>query len=151
MFVQMEQKFSDAQSIGELLKARNIVLRGADRLTQGGFTQVPNAILKSTELSVGAKLTYAMLLCYAWANDFCFPGQDRLAKDMGVGLRSSHRYIKELEARGYVRILRRGLGRPNLYELHVKAAKVRGKKKPIQMRQFGASGYASLARLEVPN
>lgn len=25
-----------------------------------------------------------MLLKYAWQDDFCFPGQERLAEDMGV-------------------------------------------------------------------
>jgi hypothetical protein len=151
MLLRMEQRSSDAQSIGELLKERNIVLRGADRFTQNGFTQVPNSLLKSTDLSVGAKLTYAMLLHYAWQNDFCFPGQDRLAKDIGIGLRSSNRYIKELEARAYVRILRRGLGRVNIYELHIRAAKVRGSRRPSQMRQFGISRYAGMARHKVPN
>ncbi len=67
-----------------------------------------------------------MLLGYAWGNDFCFPGQDRLAKDMGVSLRSANTHIKELEQHGYVRIERRGLGKPNIYELHIKATKKRG-------------------------
>jgi hypothetical protein len=46
---------------------RNIEIVGADPATLHGFTQVPNFILTSTEISVGAKLGYAMLLKYAWA------------------------------------------------------------------------------------
>ena len=121
----MELPYDNARAIGALLKDKNIVLRGADPITQRGFTQVPNAILRSPQLSVGAKLTYAMLLSYAWANDFCFPGQDKLAKDMGVSLRSANSHIKELERYGFVRITRRGLGKPNLYELFVKVTKGR--------------------------
>ena len=70
--------------IGDLLKEKNIILKGADALSTHGFTQVPNHVLRSDALSPGAKLAYAMLLSYAWHNDYCFPGQDRLAKDMGV-------------------------------------------------------------------
>lgn len=45
---------------------RNIEIVGADPVTRHGFTQVPNFILTEPKLSVGAKLTYAMLLSYAW-------------------------------------------------------------------------------------
>lgn len=69
-------------------KDRNLRLNGADIATQRGWTGVPNFILESKEISVGAKLVYAMLLKYAREMDECFPGQDRLAKDMGNGERS---------------------------------------------------------------
>ena len=45
----------------------------------------------------GAKTVYALLLSYAWHNDLCFPGQDRLARDMGMGIASVNRFVKELE------------------------------------------------------
>ena len=67
---------------------RNLCLKGADIATQRGWTGVPNFILESKEISIGAKLTYAMLLKYARELDECFPGQQRLAKDMGNGVRS---------------------------------------------------------------
>jgi len=60
-----------------------------------------------------------MLLSYAWQNDFCFPGQERLAKDMGVTDRSVRTYLQELEKKGFLTIKRQGLGKPNLYELDV--------------------------------
>ncbi len=41
---------------------RNIEIVGADLVSLHGFTQVPNFILTNKELSVGAKLYYAMLL-----------------------------------------------------------------------------------------
>ena len=103
--------------IGKTLKERNIVLKGADAATAQGFTQVPNFVLKSPKLSTGAKLTYAMLLSYAWHDDFCFPGQDRLATDMGISRQSANTHVKELEKKGFLKITRRGQGRPNLYEL----------------------------------
>ena len=71
-----------------LAKRRSIILQGGDVLSAKGYTQVPNHVLESARLSPGAKLTYAMLLKYAWQNEFCFPGQDRLAKEMGVARQS---------------------------------------------------------------
>ena len=98
---------------------RNIILKGADVLSEKGFTQVPNHVLVSSKLSPGAKLTYAMLLKYAWQNDYCFPGQERLAKDMGVTDRSVRTYLQELATKQFVVIKQRGLGKPNLYELNL--------------------------------
>ena len=117
----MERRKGKLVSVGEFIErnARNIVLRGADILSTKGFTQVPNHVLDNTKLSPGAKLTYAMLLKYAWQNDYCFPGQERLAKDMGGGQRSVVRYIQELERTGFIKIVRLGQGKPNLYELNL--------------------------------
>ncbi len=99
---------------------KNIFLDGFDPVAAAGFTQVPNVILKSSALSVGAKLTYAMLLSYAWQHDSCFPGQETLAEDMGSGKRSVVRYLDELEREGFVSIKRQGLGKVNIYTLHAK-------------------------------
>jgi hypothetical protein len=112
-------------SIQDLLKRReDIVIRGADALTTRGYTQVPNAILTHPELSPGAKLTYAMLLRYAWQEDRSFPGQERLARDVGAGERSIRTYLKELKTGGLVEIHQRGLGRSNLYVLDITVSKL---------------------------
>jgi biotin operon repressor len=103
-------------------KDRNLRLRGADIATQRGWTGVPNFILESDQISVGAKLTYAMLLKYARELDECFPGQERLAEDMGCSRRSVSRYITELEKADLVSVKRRGQGRPNLYTVYLKAS-----------------------------
>jgi hypothetical protein len=97
--------------------ARNIEIVGADPATLHGFTQVPNFILTKKDLSVGGKLAYAMLLKYAWGDNACFPGQLKLAEDMGAGERSIRTYLKELETGGLLEIEQRGLGKTNLYRL----------------------------------
>ena len=99
--------------------ARNIEIVGADPVTRHGFTQVPNFILTKKDVSVGAKLAYAMLLKYAWGDDACFPGQLKLAEDMGAGERSIRTYLKELETAGILEITQRGLGKTNLYKLYL--------------------------------
>jgi hypothetical protein len=116
-------EYSAARRIGDILKDRNIELIGADPATRMGFTQVPNFILTKADISVGAKLAYAMLLKYAWYDEGCFPGQAKLAGDMGAGERSVRTYLKELETGGLLEITQRGLGKTNLYRLHVTVKK----------------------------
>ena len=96
---------------------RNIEIIGADLVSLHGFTQVPNFILTNKDLSVGAKLYYAMLLKYAREKDYCFPGQQTLATDMGSSERSVRTYQKELEDAGFLEVTQRGLGRTSLYKL----------------------------------
>jgi hypothetical protein len=75
-------RYAEGRHIGDILKERNIILRGADAASKRGFTQVPNFLLKSKALSAGDKMTFAMLLSYAWQNDFCFPNDiERLMPD----------------------------------------------------------------------
>jgi hypothetical protein len=103
--------------LGELIRERNIQLETLDPVTQGGFTQVPNFILKDANLSIGAKVTYAMFLSYAWHNDSCFPGQERLAEDMGMSVSRVNEFIKGLESAGLIEIIRRGQGKTNIYKI----------------------------------
>jgi hypothetical protein len=108
----------DMQSVGELIKEKNIRLDTNDPLSQSGFTQVPNFILKHPLISVGAKVTYSMFLSYAWHNESCFPGQDRLAEDMGMTRPRVTQLIAELEECGLISVQRRGQGKTNLYSVH---------------------------------
>ena len=110
--------------IADILKERNIILKGADAATRGGFTQVPNFLLKSKHLSAGDKLAFAMLLSYAWQNDHCFPGQQRLGTDMGIHETNVRKHLKSLEANGLLTIQRRGQGKTNIYTLNLKPKKL---------------------------
>src|SRR5262245_9976833 len=105
------------QHIGEVIREANIRVASDDPIVRGGFTQVPNFILRDAKLSLGAKVTYAMFLSYAWHNDLCFPGQERLAQDMGMSVSRVNEFIKSLEAYGLIQINRRGQGKTNLYTI----------------------------------
>ena len=108
------------KSLAEVME-RNIKLVGADALSQGGFVQVPITILRHADLSMGAKMVYAALLSYAWFNDYCYPGQARMAEDIGAGRTSVNQWTKELEQKGFIKIIRRGQGRTNMYEVNLRA------------------------------
>ena len=116
--------FRSERHIGEILKDRNIILKGADAATRQGFTQVPNFLLKSKKLTSGDKMTFAMLLSYAWQNDYCFPGQVRLGQDLGLHETNVRKHLKSLEASGLLSIKRRGQGKTNIYELNLKPKKL---------------------------
>jgi hypothetical protein len=111
------QRIGESNRFKEL--ERNIEIIGADIATRQGFTQVPNFILTNKDLSVGAKIVYAMLLRYAWQNDYSFPGQAKLAQDIGSAERSVRTYLNELQAAKCLEVTQRGLGKTNFYRLHV--------------------------------
>ena len=82
-----------------------------------GFTQVPNAILKDTTLSVDARMLYSILLSYCWQKGFCFPSYDTLMRDMQCHSQALRSYIKELITHGLITVVRRGQGKSNQYVL----------------------------------
>lgn len=97
---------------------QNMKVNSADPIARHGFTQVPNFILRNAEISANAKLVYALLLSYAWNNNLCFPGQERLAEHMGAHVSTVSRAISELEACALIEIERRGQGKTNFYTIN---------------------------------
>lgn len=102
--------------MSEIPRERDIIIE--DETLAAGFTVIPNALLRRIGLSPGAKLTFLILLSYGWQDDACFPGQETLARDVGVSDRSIRTYLRELEEAKLVTITQRGLNRTNLYVLH---------------------------------
>jgi hypothetical protein len=113
----MPQRSGKLTSIRDLIAEKTIELETLDPVARSGFTQIPNFILTDGALSLGAKVTYAMFLHYAWHKDSCFPGQDRLGSDMGMSTSRVNDFIKELEQAGLVAITRRGQGKTNIYQI----------------------------------
>lgn len=108
---------------------KTIVLKGADDASRQGFTQIPNSILRESKLSSGAKVVYGLLLSYAWHNDYSFPGQKRLAADMGYNEKSGDRQVRnhlaELKKHSYLTIKQRGQGKTSIYTLNLRVGKTR--------------------------
>jgi len=97
---------------------QNMKLNTADPIVRYGFTQLPNFILRNPELSANAKTAYSLLLSYAWHNDLCFPGQERLAEHMGTHVSTVSRAVAELEDCSLIEIERRGQGKTNFYTIN---------------------------------
>jgi hypothetical protein len=64
------------------------------------FTPLPNAVLLNGALSAGARLTYGVLLNYAWTTAGVRPVLSRLAEDVKASEIDTSRYLDELEAAG---------------------------------------------------
>jgi biotin operon repressor len=110
-------KFSEGlQHIGT--QVRDIELVSDDLVARGGFTQIPNFLFNIKELSFGARIVYSKFLQYAWSNDFCFRGQERLAEEIGCTRVRVTQFVKELQEQGLVEVTRRGQGKTNVYRLH---------------------------------
>ena len=99
--------------IKDVLQKHTIVI--LNEALKHGFTQLPNYVLKDKRLSFGARLTYAVLLSYAWQEDSCFPGQERMAQDLGTSDRSVRTFLNELKENGYIDWKQQGLNKPNIY------------------------------------
>ncbi len=100
-------------TIKNILQKHTIVV--LNEALKHGFTQLPNYVLKDKNLSFGARLSYAVLLSYAWQEDSCFPGQSRMAKDLGTTDRSIRTFLGELKEKGYISWKQQGLNKPNIY------------------------------------
>ena len=109
-------------------RVRNIELAQVDPITQHGFTQVPNFLFKKSGLSMGAIVVYSKFLSYAWHNDFCFPGQQRLADELDMSQPSINAFIKELGTAGLIEVTRRGQGKTNVYKINFVVKKTRSRK-----------------------
>lgn len=89
-----------------------------DPTLRRGFTSVPNKVLFATGLSMAAKCLYSILLAFAWQEDECFPGQERLAEAAGCTDRTVRKYLEELKDLGLVSWVQRGLNQTNIYYIH---------------------------------
>ena len=108
------------ENIGHFKAHQNIVLKGFDPISAHGFTQVPNYLLTNSGLTCNAIVAYAKLLSYAWDKERVFPGQERMAQEIGSSQPTVARAVKELEDNGWLEIERRGQGKTNIYVLKYK-------------------------------
>src|SRR5260370_2726727 len=104
-----------ADSIGNIVEKNTVVIQ--DVTLKSGFVQLPNFILTDKKLSAYAKLSYALLLSYAWQKDSCFPGQERMSNDLGVSRQYLSKALKELQDSNYISVERRGLNKTNVYTI----------------------------------
>lgn len=123
---------------------------GTDGRMAGGFTQIPNVILRDGTLSERARLVYGVLLSYAWGEQSPDDGLTGLGKILGLkpgSEKSTRRALIELEKRSLVKVVRRGLGLANTYVLQpatwVKLTDRIGSNDPIRQGQMTLSDRAN--------
>lgn len=82
---------------------------------KNGFTAMPNSVIMARGLSIGAKLIYGLLIMFAWQENECFPGQERLSVAAEVSIRQVQRYLLELREYGLITWRQRGQNQTNIY------------------------------------
>src|SRR5581483_882795 len=115
------------KTVGELVKERVERVMVENEMLRAGFAALPYVVLRDTKLSIGARLTYAVLLSYAWQEDSTFVGQAKMAKDMGISQRQLQRNLYELRDAGYVDISRKDRRFNNTYIIKDVKTKLRHK------------------------
>ena len=106
------------ENIGSLVRERLQQVIIENEMLRAGFAALPYLVLRDLRLSIGARLAYAVLLMYAWQEGSCFPGQERMAGDLGVSPRNLRRFLTELRNLGYVSWKKLMPGGTNTYYLH---------------------------------
>lgn len=105
------------RSVGDFIKQRVERVIVENEMLRAGFAALPYVVLRDTNLSIGARLTYAVLLSYAWQEDSTFVGQAKMAKDMGISDRQLQRNLYELRDCKYIEISRQDRRFNNTYTI----------------------------------
>lgn len=71
-------------------------------MSDAGWVRVPNAVARSTTLSVNARVVYLALASRADDAGRCWPSRRTIAKDSGVSVRAAQDALRELRGAGLV-------------------------------------------------
>ena len=103
--------------VGDVAKERMERIIVENEMLRAGFAAFPYLVMRDKKLSLGARMTYAFLLMYAWQQGSCFPKQAVMADSMGISSRQLQRYLSELKMADYISIERRDKRFHNTYIL----------------------------------
>ena len=103
------------EKVGETAKTRVDQIIVENEMMRAGFAALPYRVMRDQTLTIGARLTFAFLLMYAWQEGSTFAGQEKMAKDMGVSARQLQRYLYELRDTDYIKIERKDKRYNNTY------------------------------------
>src|SRR5688572_17881678 len=117
----------------DILKSRVDRVIIQSEMLRSGFAALPYLVMRDKNLSIGARMTYAFLLMYAWQEGSCFAGQKKLAEEMGVSERHLRRFLTELKEANYIEIERKDKRYNNTYIIleRKKPSKLKSKKEKI--------------------
>jgi len=107
----------DMERIGDIVQKRVERIIVENEMLRAGFAAFPYLLMRDRNLSIGARLTYAFLLMYAWQEGSCFTKQASIAETMGVSSRQLQRYLYELREAKYISITRQDKRFNNTYIL----------------------------------
>ena len=74
---------------------------------KNSYFLIPNSIFENHELSIHAKVLYAVLKRFSNRNNTCYPGRKTIADCGGFGITTYKKSVKELVKHGYIKKLER--------------------------------------------
>lgn len=92
------------------------LIDAAPSLLRDGYTTIPNAVLRRTDLSGNAKAMYAVMLDVV-VHQRDEPTMEELGELVGGGVKTARKAIRDLETAGLLQVQKRGQGHPNRYTL----------------------------------
>jgi hypothetical protein len=130
------------QKAGDLASKRVNQIIVENEMLRAGFAALPYLVMEDLRLSIGARMTYAYLLKFAWQEGSTFVSQATLAGSMGLKERQLRRYLKELERTSYLIIERADKRFTNTYILKDVKTKLRKQaSQPDRSHLSGQSGH----------
>lgn len=117
------------QKVGDIARKRVNQIIIENETLRAGFAALPYLVMEDLRLSLGARMTYAYLLKYAWQEGSTFVSQTTLAASMGLKERQLRRYLSELQEKGYLVIERQDKRFTNTYVLKDVKTKLKKKRK----------------------
>ena len=124
----------------DLMKARTVRFKKAGTVLSGGFIQLPRVVTRAGKrISPMAKITFATLLDYAWQDGFCYPAQERLARDIGTNEKSVRKYLSELQTLEIIEVKKPGRGLHNIYYINEDAPVLKEVKLEIEKEREAAA------------
>ena len=81
------------------------------------YIPVPAEVIYAPDISPAAKLLFLVLWGDCRGLGITSTSQERLAEITGIGPKTVRGYLRELINKGWLRMTRPGLGRPNQYEI----------------------------------
>lgn len=91
---------------------KKINFKSEDKQIFYGFRK---AFIQNSEVSMESRFLLILLLTYKGTNPSCWPSIGELSKKYAKNKDTVRKYLKELEAKGFLKIQSRGIGRSNLY------------------------------------
>lgn len=99
------------------------------------FTQVEDCVIRNPMISRNARLLYVHILSYDFGQGSCFPGQERLAVEMGFAdERSIRDLLNELRGAGLISWKQNGFNLPNTYSIEEIPKRIKEQYEEIQTK-----------------
>jgi hypothetical protein len=77
----------------------------AEGVNVQGFGTIPKAVMKSREISLGAKALYAYIRSYCGGGESAWPGRDLIMADLGINSKTTYyKYLNELKEEDLIRV-----------------------------------------------